>query len=207
MVSIVALVIRHHSVKAMSVSENVAITEKNFLELRQSYDELARSSKELETELEYALDALRLENQQLAAKNSNLESRLAEVLEKHKKVSAELNRSHNIVDNMKEKELEMKTNILSLEIEKEDLTNNVRILEASVGELQYKLENAEEAVILLKCEIDDMKEAKLDVSALKIEATSSSAVEEILAHSDDVLQRHEVIGSSDFLFNSRVACN
>lgn len=136
--------------------------EQEYNELQLSYTEYINSSKELEQELEQALeDAVnKLEevslSEQNAIKKSNELEKQIQILLKTK------DNNLNSFSSINDQEQATKR-ITHLENENENLLNQIRILEATEENLQHKIDTFEEEVIYLKSDIDIITNARCEL--------------------------------------------
>eukprot|EP01039_Chlorochromonas_danica_P001554 gene1554-1693_t len=141
----------------MSLEEQLAKKTAELETLQRSFDEYVESSKELENEMDKSLSIAERELKEKDQKIQFSESKIKELVE-------EYTRLKKVNGNLQEQSLSAKAKLASLEdskrnleVKTEDLSNQVRILKASEEDLQHKLLEAEEDIIFLNNDIEDLK--------------------------------------------------
>jgi chromosome segregation ATPase len=127
-------------------------------ELQQSFDELQQlveSSKELEAELETALEEESAKSQKLAEAEQYANNKAANLQLKVDQLNKDLQRSS--INGQSGDADEQNAKVRRLEIENENLQNQVRVLESTEEDLLHKLQNMEEDVIYLKSDVESLQ--------------------------------------------------
>jgi chromosome segregation ATPase len=138
--------------------------EKQLEELQRSFNEYVESSKELEVELETALeDAVnKIEAADVREANSSvqmreLSNRIQELMQENSEllVKSKTNGKINGVSSGGSSNVdELNARIRKMEIENETLNNQVREMEATEEDLRHSLQSLEEDVIFLKTDVE-----------------------------------------------------
>ena len=128
--------------------------------LRLQYDSFVESSQELEQELERELKDAQKTLDEAAKKRAAAEDKATAALENYSKLMKEQERVQQDLAKTKEKLTQSDTDRVRLENANTELQQRVRILEGTEEDLKHKLENAQEDVIFIQGDLDDLKAAK-----------------------------------------------
>lgn len=130
--------------------------------LKQEYSEFQASSRELEAELEKELETERKSFLQLQQKLKGVDDKLAEESKKNSSLLQECSNLQSKCSSLSDKLNEIESRKRALESLNEDLSAQTRILESSNEDLKHKLDNAEEDIVFLQTDIDELKWSKQD---------------------------------------------
>ena len=146
-----------------SSSSSSSIDKAIYDKLKAEYDDYIESSKELETELEKELDNERKECHQIKQKLLIVQDKLGEENKKSGQYLSENNAIQSKYSSLLEKYNDSEARKRSLESVNEDLSAQIRILESTIEDLKHKLDNAEEDIVFLSTDIDELKWSKQEI--------------------------------------------
>ena len=144
--------------------------------LQQSYDEYVESSKEIEKELDAALEAAESKVNDLTTKKLQVEQKLTVAQEKASQITKEQLTLQSHLSKSQEQLSTCEEVKRTLEASNDSLHEQVRILQATEADLLHKNNLLQEQVVFLQTDIAELKEANKDSEfRLKEELTSLQA--------------------------------
>mmetsp|Transcript_4240 Transcript_4240/g.7823 ORF Transcript_4240/g.7823 Transcript_4240/m.7823 type:complete len:1363 (+) Transcript_4240:208-4296(+) len=150
--------------------------DEEFDNLKVSFDEYVESSKELEQELEAALEEAENRNKALSVKEVKAEATVSELNTKLSEQAKALTRSQDALNKLQEEMTESTYQKRLLESRLDESEEKLRQVQHSTGDVSENLEEAEEAYVLLQCEMDELRAEKLSSETrLKEELTMLQA--------------------------------
>lgn len=130
--------------------------------LKISFDEFIESSSQLEKELEENLVASEVKYAGLLKKQSETEGKLSTLLEKYSQSSKEITSMQSELTRLRSRVADLEDKKRSLESSNENLTEKVRILETTESDLLHKLQRAEEDIIFLQNDFEELQTERLE---------------------------------------------
>ena len=171
-----------------SSSSSSSIDQSLYDKLKAEYDDYIESSKELEIELENELENERRTSQQLQQRLTMADDRLIDEGKKSSILLLENTTLHSKCSSIADKLNESEASKRVLESGNEDLSAQIRILESTIEDLRHKLDNAEEDIVFLQTDIDELKwsrqetEQRLNSEILDLQAKLESVNSQSTPH-------------------------
>jgi chromosome segregation ATPase len=155
--------------------------------VQRSFDEYVESSKELESELEIALEESEAKIAELTKKKVASDERAKDLNDRLGQTSKEFSKCQTDLIIARENEAKADELKKLLEVANEDLNNRVRILEATEEDLKHKLSNMEEDIVFLQGDLQGMDNVKIEIEdKMNREITElKKALEEMKINVDD----------------------
>ena len=139
--------------------------QKQLDDLQKSFNEFVESSKELEAELDAALEEAADKIDQGAEREAAAEKKAVELQKKIDELTKALNSKPKDVGFSVGAGDAVQQRIRELEIENEDLSNQVRILESSVESYEHRVHGLEEDLVFLRTDLEESELARSDMES------------------------------------------
>ncbi|RYH27817.1 hypothetical protein EON65_13035 [archaeon] len=147
----------------MSVEEALRLKTEELEALQQTFDEFVESSRDLEAEYEKSLKDAEKDLQESKKKIAILEGRVQQVSVENNALKKENSTLLNEVSSLKNKVAQLEEKRIKYETENDSLSSQLRILEASEEDLKHKLAEAEEDIVFLHNDIEEIKAARIAI--------------------------------------------
>lgn len=128
--------------------------------LQKSFEEYVESSKELEGELENALAANETKLKDAERRLSLSDTKLKQTQEQLQRTTQENSALQNEMNVLRDRLLNLETKKRELENDNDDISNQLRIVQATEEDLRHQLENAEEDAVYLKTDLYELKQER-----------------------------------------------
>ena len=145
-----------------TVSEQLEAKISEYEQLKNEYDDFLESSAQIEKELEDNLAVSEQKCADLAKKKSIAEEKFAAIQEKYSQSLRDVSSMQTELGKIREKLSAVEENKRTLESANEDFREKVRILEATEEDLLHKLQHAEEEIIFLQSDIEELQTERIE---------------------------------------------